>query len=157
MLLRYAQNVHLNENDTENIKKISYMLFPKLLFDDLFFDMNYETSFFLHGIMLPSDKIIQEYKKNCTQKMDYYIKNVKPMIYPYIVEDLKKKEKGKNNKDLNIESKIKMKHNFKKPKRKLCSSINLNQKNNIELKQNDKTKVKNMRNMKNIFYCLQIY
>ena len=33
-----------------------------------------------------------------------------------------------------------MKHNFKKPKRKLCSSINLNQKNNIELKQNDKTK-----------------
>ena len=94
MLLRYAQNVHLNENDTENIKKISYMLFPKLLFDDLFFDMNYETSFFLHGIMLPSDKIIQEYKKNCIQKMDYYIKNVKPMIYPYIVEDLKKKGKA---------------------------------------------------------------
>ena len=91
ILLKYAQFVHLNENDKENsIKKINYILFPKLLFDDSFFDMNYETSFFLHGIMLPSDKLYQEYKNNCLQKMEYYIKNMKQMFYPYLLEDLKK-------------------------------------------------------------------
>ena len=105
---------------------------------------------------------LQELKNKLNEKENIYIKQesilnkeneeiknqiifLKESIYEENIKlgynsSLLKKEKGKNNKDLNIESKIKMKHNFKKPKRKLCSSINLNQKNNIELKQNDKTK-----------------
>ena len=95
MLLKYAQHLHINENDKEkSIKKINYVLFPKLLFDDSFFDMNYENSFFLHEIMLPSDKYIQEFKKQCVQKSNSYIKNLNYMLYPYVVDNLKATSKA---------------------------------------------------------------
>ena len=95
ILLKYSQLVHINENDKEkSIKKINYVLFPKLLFDDSCFEMNYETSFFLHGIMLPSDKIIQDFKKHCLHKVTDYMKNLKSMLYPYIVDNLKETSKA---------------------------------------------------------------
>ena len=95
VFLKYAQYIHLNENKKEKgIRKISYALFPKLLFDDSFFEMNYETSYFLHGIMLPSDKHILEFKNQCKLKVESYKKNLKFMLYPNLVENLKPKSKA---------------------------------------------------------------
>ena len=88
LLIKYGQSVKENHKE-KNKFLINYVLFPKLLFDDSFFEMNYETSFFLHGIMLPSDKYIQEFKKQCFHKVNDYMKNLKYMLYPYIVESLK--------------------------------------------------------------------
>ena len=87
MLLKYAQLVHAENENT--IRKICYLLFPKLVFDDCLFDMKYENSFFLHEIMLPSDKHIIEYKKQCMQKANSYMKDIKFMLYPYILDNLK--------------------------------------------------------------------
>ena len=39
--------------------------------------------------MLPSDKHILEFKKQCIIKVDAYINNLKYMLYPYIVDNLK--------------------------------------------------------------------
>ena len=92
MLIKYAQLVNISENENDNtktIKKINYLLFPKLLFDDSFFETNYENSFLFHEIMLPSDKHILEFKKQCIIKVDAYINNLKYMLYPYIVDNLK--------------------------------------------------------------------
>jgi hypothetical protein len=66
ILIKYAQNVHANGNESSaSHVKITFCLFPKLLLDDSFFDSNYETSFFMHEIELPSGKIFQEYKNRC--------------------------------------------------------------------------------------------
>ena len=88
MFLKYAQYAQINEKE-KTLKKINYALFPKLLFDDSFFDMNYETSYFVHGIMLPSDKYIREHKKLCTQIVNSYKQQLKFMLYPYFVDHLK--------------------------------------------------------------------
>ena len=87
LLLKYAQMAHIEKDN--NLKKISYILFPKLLFDDSFFDSSYENLFLLHGIMTPSDKIILEHKNQCIQKANLYKKDLKFALYPYIAEKAK--------------------------------------------------------------------
>ena len=87
LLLKYAQLPQIEKDG--NLKKINYMLFPKLIFDDSFFDINYENLFLLHGIMTPSDKIILEHKKQCIQKANSYKKDLKEALYPYIAEKAK--------------------------------------------------------------------
>ena len=90
MLIKYAQLVNITENDNvKSIKKINYLLFPKLLFDDSFFETNYENSFLFHEIMLPSNRHIQEFKKQIIGKVDTYMNNLKYMLYPYIVDNFK--------------------------------------------------------------------
>ena len=87
LLLKYAQLPNIEKDDT--LKKITYVLFPKLLFDDSFFQTKYENLFLLHGIMTPSDKIILEHKKQCSQKSNSYKKDFKCALYPYIAENAK--------------------------------------------------------------------
>ena len=87
LLLKYAQLPQIEKDG--NLKKINYILFPKLIFDDSFFEINYENLFLLHGIMTPSDKIILEHKKQCIQKANSYKKDLKEALYPYIAEKAK--------------------------------------------------------------------
>ena len=90
ILIKYAQNIHAKGNESSASQvKINYCLFPKLLFDDSFFETNYETSFFMHEIELPSGKTFQEYKNRCIVFTEMYEKNRRCMLYPYITENLK--------------------------------------------------------------------
>ena len=85
ILIKYAQLVHTNESNPSQVK-INYCLFPKLLFDDHFFENNYETSFLMHDIELPPVKYFQEYKNQCIIISDMYEKKRRSMLYPYITE-----------------------------------------------------------------------
>ena len=98
ILIKYGQLVHGVDSSGKQVK-ISYCLFPKLLFDDSFFETNYENSFFMHEIELPSGKNFQEFKKACSVKADGYEKSLKYMLYPYIVENLKETNRA----DFNID------------------------------------------------------
>ena len=91
ILVKYAQLV-LGADSNGTQVKIKYCLFPKLLFDDSFFETNYENSFFMHEIELPSGKYFQEFKKSCVVKAEMYEKQRKYMLYPYIVENLQEKK-----------------------------------------------------------------
>ena len=87
ILIKYAQLVNGSDQGGTQVK-INYLLFPKLLFDDSFFETNYENSFFMHEIELPSNKYFNDFKKACIVKIDMYEKQRKYMLYPYIVESL---------------------------------------------------------------------
>ena len=87
ILIKYAQLVEGTDPKTSNVQ-INYCLFPKLLFDDSFFEMNYENLYFMHEIELPSDKNLMDFKKACSSKVETYEKQRKYMLYPYIVENL---------------------------------------------------------------------
>ena len=93
ILIKYAQLV-LGTDSTGKKVKINYCIFPKLLFDDSFFETNYENSFFLHEIELPSGKYFQEYKKACLVKADMYEKQRRNLLYPYLVENLRETNKA---------------------------------------------------------------
>ena len=93
ILVKYAQLVHGSDSSGNQVK-INYCLFPKLFFDDSFFETNYENSFFMHEIELPSGKYFLEFKKACGQKVDSYEKQRKYMLYPYIVENLQETYKA---------------------------------------------------------------
>ena len=93
ILIKYAQLIEGVDSSNSQVK-IKYCLFPKLLFDDSFFETNYENSFFLHGIELPSYKYFQEFKKKCIVLAEMYEKQRKYMLYPYIVENLPETNKA---------------------------------------------------------------
>ena len=57
-LEKYGQLISKND---ENINySIKYFIFPKLLFDNEFFTINYNTQFYRHFLDLPSDKSIKQ-------------------------------------------------------------------------------------------------
>ena len=81
ILIKYAQLVNGSDQGGTQVK-INYLLFPKLLFDDSFFETNYENSFFMHEIELPSNKYFNDFKKACIVKIDMYEKQ-RPTIELY--------------------------------------------------------------------------
>ena len=84
MLIKYGQKL-TTENGSNSIK---YFLFPKLLFDDEFFNTPYENLFLMHNIDMPSSKIIDDYKKLCSlYSVDYY-KHRGYMFPPKNIENL---------------------------------------------------------------------
>ena len=98
LLIKYGQLLH-SFDEKNNQLKINYCIFPKLLYDDEFFEAKYENSYFLNGIELPSDKILQEYKDECLTKSTKYFKEVNYMLYPNITDNLKFTSKA----DFNVE------------------------------------------------------
>ena len=69
LLTKYAQDLSFEKGN--NYKK--YYLFPKLIFDNEFFDTKYENLFFTHEIEIPTSKIIDNYKSLCMKNSaDYY-------------------------------------------------------------------------------------
>ena len=81
ILIKYGQLVNSVESKGNQVK-INYCIFPKLLFDDSFFETNHENSFFMLEIELLSGKYFEDYKKACIVKSEMYEKQ-----YPYIVEN----------------------------------------------------------------------
>ena len=94
LLFKYGQ---FPQFDKDNLKKINYVLFPKLIFDNSYFDMKYENLYIMHGIMLPSEKLKDGFKKQITHK-ENSLKQLKYMLYPYLVENNKLTSKA----DFNI-------------------------------------------------------
>ena len=84
ILIKYGQNITI-EKGKYNFK---YYLFPKLLFDDEFFEMKYENLFFMHGIEMPSSKIIDEYKRKCALYSGDYYKQRSYIFPPSLIEKL---------------------------------------------------------------------
>ena len=74
ILIKYGQNIYQENN-------IKYNIFPKLFFDDEFFDTKYENLFLSHEIEMPSSKTIDNYTKLCSlYSADYYKK--RRIIFP---------------------------------------------------------------------------
>ncbi len=86
LLIKYGQLIQ--GVDSKGNPKIKYCLFPKLLFDDSFFSSDYENIYFMHEITLPSEKIILDFKKDCTNKAEIFKTHRREMIYPYMIEKL---------------------------------------------------------------------
>ena len=93
ILIKYAQKITLGNGKI--LKK--YFIFPKLIFDDEFFSMKYENLFFMHGIELPSSKIIDNYKKICTSYSFEYYKQRRNIFHPASLEKLPSTNNSKGN------------------------------------------------------------
>ena len=65
LLTSYGQNIISKNKKNKSIENpnISYYIFPKLIFDDSFFDEKYENLFQSHNINIPGMSIIDELKK----------------------------------------------------------------------------------------------
>ena len=84
ILIKYAQNI-FEENNELNIK---YDIFPKLLFDDEFFETKYENLFLNHDIEMPHSRIIEDYKILCRSYSNEYYKLRSYMFPPASLEQL---------------------------------------------------------------------
>lgn len=93
ILTKYAQNI----NPEKGSNSMKYYLFPKLLFDDEFFETPYENLYLMHNIDMPSGKIIDDYKKLCSlYSLDYY-KLRGYMFPPKNIENLPETNNSKAN------------------------------------------------------------
>ena len=94
MLIKYAQKLNIEKG----ANSMQYFLFPKLLFDDEFFDTPYENLLFLmHNIDMPSSKILDDYKKLCSlYSVDYY-QHRGYMFPPKNIENLSEMNNSKAN------------------------------------------------------------
>ena len=96
-LFKYSQLIEIDKNEDEkgnnNISQtffsIKYFLFPKLLFDNKFFNINYNFQFYKHYIDLPNDNFIIELNKSLSEKNDKDNKYC-TVIYPNAPNNLKK-------------------------------------------------------------------
>ena len=93
ILIKYAQNIAIEKGKTV----FNYFIFPKLLFDDEFFECKYENLFFLHNIEMPSSRIVDDYKKLCMNySIDYY-KQRRYIFPPASIEELPSTNNSKAN------------------------------------------------------------
>ena len=90
-LIKYSQLIELNKDEEiSNIKlskiifSIRYFLFPKLLFDNEFFNINYNIQFYHHFIELPNDIFIEELNKSINISESDYINKYCTTIYPCV-------------------------------------------------------------------------
>ena len=65
----------------ESIFSIRYFTFPKLLFDNCFFDINYNYQFYNHYIDLPSNKPIKELNSFITESENEFLSKCCFIIY----------------------------------------------------------------------------
>ena len=95
-LFKYTQLIEIDKNEDEksnnNISQtlfsIKYFLFPKLLFDHKFFNINYNFKFYKYYIDLPNDNFIKIKKSLKISENDYILKYCK-VIYSSVANNLK--------------------------------------------------------------------
>ena len=84
----YNQLIELNKNDnnkfTQMFFTIKYYLFPKLLFDNKFFKIDYNSQFYRHYLELPNDNIIKKLNELLATSESNYILKYCSTIYPRI-------------------------------------------------------------------------
>ncbi len=91
-LMKYGQLIELKNKKGENNNKLSemvfsirYFLFPKLLFDNEFFKIDYNSQFYRHYIELPNQIFIQDLNKSLITSEKDYILNFCSTIYPRVI------------------------------------------------------------------------
>ena len=86
-LIKYSQLIDLNENDnkiSKTIFAIKYFIFPKLLFDNEFFKINYNEQFYYHFIELPNDIFITELNKSLIISESDFMSKYCLTLYPSV-------------------------------------------------------------------------
>lgn len=87
-LLLYNQLIELNKNEnnkfTQMFFTIKYYLFPKLLFDNNFFKIDYNSQFYRHYLELPNDNIIKKLNDLLEKSESNYLLKYCSTIYPKI-------------------------------------------------------------------------
>ena len=66
---------------------IKYFIFPKLLFDNKFFNIDYNTQFYLHYIDLPTDKSINQLNKFISESENEFLSKCCFVIYQNISDN----------------------------------------------------------------------
>ena len=86
----YYQLIEINNNNNKDNKdsvgngncvSFKYFIFPKLLFDNNFFEINYNIQFYRHLIDLPSDKIIKELNTFISESENEFLSKCNFVIY----------------------------------------------------------------------------
>ena len=89
---------NLNNSTDENISEqqilIKYPIFPKLLFDNQFFDIAYEKLFYRHYLEIPNQRIIERFYKDLKEINQTNFDKYKDILIP----------KNKMESDLNVQS-----------------------------------------------------
>ena len=96
ILIKYGQKINVEKKNVINIK---YYIFPKLLFDNEFFDTKYENLFLSHNINkdMPTSRTLDDYKKLCTLYGGEYSKQRGYIFPPLIFEKLPSTNNSKVN------------------------------------------------------------
>lgn len=95
ILMKYAQLIKKENNKL----LIDYYLFPKLFYDDEFFNIKYENSYFMNGIEMPNSRGIEDYKLKCSSNNDEYYKLRRYIFPPALIDKLP----STNNSKINFE------------------------------------------------------
>ena len=96
ILLKYGQKIK-TVNKKEYKLSYNYCIFPRLLFDDEFFNMKYENIFFMHGIDMPISRTLEDFKSVCSSYNDEYIKLRRYMFPPVLIDKLPSTNNSKVN------------------------------------------------------------
>ena len=85
-LSKYYQLISYNTDNNKNLL-IKYFIFPKLLFDNKFFNIDYNTQFYLHYIDLPTDKSINQLNKFISESENEFLSKCCFVIYQNISDN----------------------------------------------------------------------
>ena len=100
-LINYSQLVNIINNSNQNQNPINinnnifnqqailkYYIFPKMLFDNQFFDINYDKLFFRHYLEMPNHSEIKNLYYELTVLNKYYYDKYKEILIPKMQNDI---------------------------------------------------------------------
>ena len=99
VLSKYGQLIQGKNKKGKNFElpTINYFVFPKLLFDDSFFNDNYETLLVAHCLNMPKDTFLKALKNNSIVYSNNNVKFRKDMKYDVIIGKLSETNNSQEN------------------------------------------------------------
>ena len=99
VLTKYGQLIQGSTKKSKHyeLPSLNYFVFPKLLFDDSFFNENYETLLIAHTLNLPTGGLLDAVKKKSIVYSDTNTKYRKYMSYEEILANSKESNNSKEN------------------------------------------------------------
>ena len=80
-----SQNPINNQNNIINQQIfLKYYIFPKIFFDNIFFNNTYDKLFYRHYLEMPNQSEIQKLENELKEKNKYYYVNYNEILYPKI-------------------------------------------------------------------------
>ena len=104
-LIEYNQIINIKSISTNENIFIKYIIFPKLLFDNSFFDISFDKLFYRHYLDLPTNKEILDLYKNIIKLNKEYDEQFEELIYS-ISQNEQTSNSDKNLVDLSRSSNI---------------------------------------------------